>query len=184
MNQRQKLSVSLVGQELVGKSSLALQFCFNVFPTDHDPTIDDWYQTQKWGTRIEIRDTNGQFDSTFRRMRIMSIQSSQVVILVYDLSDVGSVLNLDRFVSEIHAVHPTPFVLVVGNKSDLVTEDCEAKDLGQTFAACHGWPHMIVSARKNSDVLEMILTCIQGVKCQERERVQIDTQTQSCCDIL
>ena len=43
-NKESDIKIAVLGQSLVGKSALTYRFINNMFPTDHDTTIEDTYR--------------------------------------------------------------------------------------------------------------------------------------------
>ena len=118
------LKVVLVGQSGVGKSSIMLRFTDDKFNETYVNTIgvDFRFRTMKVGdekVKIQIWDTAGQ--EKFRTMTSTFYRGADAIFLVYDITDSNSYDELMGYwAKEVEKQgQDCPFIVVVGNKSDL-----------------------------------------------------------------
>lgn len=117
------LKVIMVGAGGVGKSALTLQFMYDEFVEDYEPTKADSYRKKvKIGedeVSIDILDTAGQED--YAAIRDNYFRSGEGFICVFSITEYESFTATQDFREQILRVkgdENIPFVLV-GNKSDL-----------------------------------------------------------------
>ena len=117
------MKIVLVGNSAVGKSSLMLRFCDNIFKDTYVNTIgvDFRFKTlQIDGNRVKIQvwDTAGQ--EKFRSLANTYYKASDAVIMVYDVTDPRSFREIQEYwIHEINKHVKDIVFVVVGNKSDL-----------------------------------------------------------------
>jgi small GTP-binding protein len=97
-------NVALIGDSGVGKTTLIKRFLYSKFSTNHETTIEDFYQTPIKAKDnniyiLDIIDTAGldEFKSVF----LTSVKSRDGYIFVYDFNDVTSLQTFDKFISGI-----------------------------------------------------------------------------------
>lgn len=152
------LNIAIVGGGGVGKSCITVQFVSHVW--DHtegyDPTIEDTFrktiQVDNTVVHLTVLDTAGQDE--FAALVKDSMEKADGIILVYDLTSVGSFQKLNDFVKLLFRVKEDDLValgadaktkskiqmlpiLLVGNKLDLAKEGSSRKitpQMAQEFA--------------------------------------------------
>ncbi|BFZ15680.1 hypothetical protein BsWGS_18719 [Bradybaena similaris] len=158
----------LLGDQGVGKSSVAVRFARGQFPTHCETTIGAAFITQTvkvqgQNIKLDIWDTAGQ--ERYHSLAPMYYRGAQAAIVVYDVNNANT---FDRAVSWIDELRQqaTGNILIVlaGNKLDLAaehravqTEDARvfAEENGLIFAEC--------SAKSGHAVNEMFLMIAQKV---------------------
>ena len=151
------------------KTDLLLQLCLNHFVETYDPTIEDSYRKQvvidSQSCMLEVLDTAGQEEYT--ALRDQWIRDGEGFILVYSITSRSSFTRIRKFHNQIqrvkestsasspttagylaspvappmHMGHQPAPVMLVGNKSDRVTDrevsiqegSALAKDMGCQF---------------------------------------------------
>ena len=100
-----EIKIVLLGDINVGKTSIVLRYSKNIFKNHYPPTIGGAY-TQKIlllqnGILIKfhIWDTSGQ--ERYRTMSKLYYLDAEAIILVYDISNEESVINLKYWIQEI-----------------------------------------------------------------------------------
>lgn len=115
--------IVVLGAAKVGKSSLITQFLYNSFSTKYKRTIEEMHHGDfnVAGVRLtlDILDTSGAYE--FPAMRALSMQSADAFILVYDITDNESFVEVRTLRDQIHETKASTAVpiVVVGNKVDL-----------------------------------------------------------------
>lgn len=119
----------VLGDGGVGKTALTIQLCLQHFVETYDPTIEDSYRKQVLidGTScmLEVLDTAGQEE--YVALRDQWIRDGEAFMLVYSISSRSSFTRIPRFHAQVMRVRESqmdsyPFMCLVGNKSDKVTE--------------------------------------------------------------
>ena len=114
-----EVKVVVVGDGMVGKTSLVLTYGVGHFTKDHVPTVCDTldikYPTKKKDITTHIWDTPGE--PGFKRIRCLRYFNTDIFILCYSVVDPQSFVNLrNQWKNELPA--KVPFI-IVGLKSDL-----------------------------------------------------------------
>ncbi len=147
MNQMMVLKVVVAGDGAVGKTSLIRRYCEGKFEHTRVATIGVDFQTQKVElpdrtVKLSIWDMAGQ--ERFAVVRAGFYRGSRAAVLVYDVTEPQSLVDLTRWREEVlTAVQEQPF-LVIGNKIDL--ERVVPTEEGRAFAESIGAPYVETSA--------------------------------------
>jgi small GTP-binding protein len=121
--------IVLLGDQNVGKSSIAQRFCKNLFTGQHITTIGGAYMQQKIvlsnGVTIKfhIWDTGGQ--ERFRSMANLYYRDAAAAILTYDITNEKSFESLSYWVEELKfkCDHENLVLCLAGNKCDVDSND-------------------------------------------------------------
>jgi small GTP-binding protein len=118
------IKVVVIGNASVGKSSIMIRFADNSFNEFYVNTIgvDFRFKTIEARSRkvkLQIWDTAGQ--EKFRAISNTYYRGSDAILMVYDITDASSREDLDSYWASQIAEHcpEVPYILLVGNKSDL-----------------------------------------------------------------
>ncbi|XP_063726495.1 uncharacterized protein LOC134854249 [Symsagittifera roscoffensis] len=115
--------VLLVGDSMVGKSSLVLRYAKDEFKLDFITTIGVDFLTKFEdfdGTKVvmQIWDTAGQ--SRFRSITSSYYRGAHAVAVVFDLTSRKSFSSVPSWINDVRGMAKTDIpVLLIGNKSDL-----------------------------------------------------------------
>ncbi|KAI9759915.1 MAG: Ras GTPase ras2 [Candelina submexicana] len=165
----------VLGDGGVGKTALTIQLCLNHFVETYDPTIEDSYRKQvqidHQSCMLEVLDTAGQEEYT--ALRDQWIRDGEGFVLVYSISSRSTFTRIQRFHNQIQRVkesvsasspsttiytgqslNSTPLppagpvpIMLVGNKSDRVTEREVSTQEGQALARDLGCEFVEASAK-------------------------------------
>ena len=138
------ITVAVLGDSGVGKSSIIRHIVGEAFIHEHVPTVEEFYVKQMTyrnkTCEIHIIDTSGTYE--FPAMRRIAIQKSDAAILVYSLDKPGSFTKLERLMDEIESCcadrnRRIP-VIIVSNKTDLpnLSEPTFVTTSGERVSAC------------------------------------------------
>ncbi|PRP78790.1 ras-related protein Rap-1b-like [Planoprotostelium fungivorum] len=147
----------VLGSAGVGKSAVTIRWVQGNFISAYDPTIEDCYsktiEVDKNAVRIEILDTAGS--ETFSAMRELYMNSGQGFILVYSITQPGSLESLRDLRNQILDIkQTTPPMILIGNKSDLADERKISVADGQALAKEFGCPFYETSALEFRNIEE------------------------------
>lgn len=131
----------LVGESLVGKSSIMIRFIDKRFETMHNITIGVEFGAKiidVEGRRIKLQiwDTAGQ--ERFRSITRSYYRGAIAVLLVYDITNEESFLSLQKWLSDVEDMTISPYIVLIGNKSDLTHERRITYERGKKFAEDNG----------------------------------------------
>lgn len=118
-----RMKLLLIGDSGVGKSCLLLRFCDNQFVTSFITTIGIDFKVKTIElegkrVRLQIWDTAGQ--ERFRTITTAYYRGAMGILLVYDISDQGSFLNVRNWIGSIaEYASENVNVILVGNKADV-----------------------------------------------------------------
>lgn len=190
----------VVGGGGVGKSALTLQFIQSHFVDEYDPTIEDSYRKQcaidDEIALLDVLDTAGQEE--YSAMREQYMRTGEGFLLVYSLTSHESYEETITFHEQILRVKDCerfPMV-IVANKSDLVSERQVLSSEGSDLARGFNCPFMETSAKKRTNVDEAFFTLVREIRKYNKERqaactdgagaknTGIDNSSGGCCMIL
>uniref|UniRef100_A0A8C6UI49 small monomeric GTPase n=1 Tax=Neogobius melanostomus TaxID=47308 RepID=A0A8C6UI49_9GOBI len=156
--------VIMVGSGGVGKSALTLQFMYDEFVEDYEPTKADSYRKKVVldgeDVQIDILDTAGQED--YAAIRDNYFRSGEGFLLVFSITEQES-FNLVVQILRVKEEELIP-LLVVGNKCDLEerrqvqTEEAAAKSLEW------GVPYVETSAKTRANVDKVFFDLMREVR--------------------
>ncbi|XP_078482909.1 ras-related protein O-RAL isoform X2 [Ciona intestinalis] len=175
--------VIMVGSGGVGKSALTLQFMYDEFVEDYEPTKADSYRKKVVldgeDAQIDILDTAGQED--YAAIRDNYFRSGEGFLCVFSITDSSSFDDTQDFREQILRVKGVdsttagsiPFLLV-GNKSDLETNRQVSQADAQQFADKMGVQYVETSAKTRNNV-DKVFYDLMGMIQQEKAKVVADS---------
>eukprot|EP00088_Acartia_fossae_P071233 TRINITY_DN9741_c0_g1_i1.p1 TRINITY_DN9741_c0_g1~~TRINITY_DN9741_c0_g1_i1.p1 ORF type:complete len:246 (+),score=34.12 TRINITY_DN9741_c0_g1_i1:34-771(+) len=149
--------IIILGESGVGKTCLSFRFCAGRFPHSTEATIGlDFREkiVELEGSRIKLQlwDTAGQ--ERFRKsVTPHYYRGASAVVLVYDVTNPGSLLALDHWIDELHHHGLGPKIprILVGNKCDHAESEVKVKtEDAQRWADDRGMPLFETSAKDDS----------------------------------
>ena len=130
-----------LGDGQVGKTSLILRFIDNVFSGNYLSTIGIDVKIKKVTLEngkdiiVKISDTAGQ--ERFKAIASNYTKKANGIILVYDITNPESFMEVEKWLSQIKAEENTKPAILIGNKSDLEEgrqiSTQEGKDLAKKY---------------------------------------------------
>jgi len=174
--------VIMVGAGGVGKSALTLQFMYDEFVEDYEPTKADSYRKKVvldgQDSQIDILDTAGQED--YAAIRDNYFRSGEGFLCVFSITDKSSFDETNDFREQILRVKGVdsstassiPFLLV-GNKSDLTEQRQVSEEEAQQLADKMQVPYIETSAKFRNNVDKVFFDLMRMVTEQkEKENAQ------------
>ena len=148
----------IVGDMAVGKSCLLLQFTDHKFRHQHELTIGVEFggktiEVKNKNIKIQIWDTAGQ--EAFRSITRNYYKNCACSIIVYDITNKKSFLNLDNWLKEVSdncSKHVK--IVLVGNKKDLEEERQVRYEEGKELADKNKMLFLETSAKTAENVQE------------------------------
>jgi len=165
--------VIMVGSGGVGKSALTLQFMYDEFVEDYEPTKADSYRKKVVldgeEVQIDILDTAGQED--YAAIRDNYFRSGEGFLCVFSITEDDSFQSTQEFREQILRVkgdETIPFILV-GNKSDLT--DRRAVPLANARAQAEAWkvPYVETSAKTRENVDKVFFDLMREIRARKMD---------------
>nr|MDO8111651.1 GTP-binding protein [Candidatus Sigynarchaeota archaeon] len=159
-----KLKVIFVGQNAVGKTSIANRYTRNLFSNRYINTIgcDFYIKHVDIGDgeeyKLIIHDIGGQLE--FRDFRRKYMDNADIVLIVFALNDPSS-YDISEYLDDIAAMPSKPLFAIVGNKLDLVSKDKLDLSIINAIAQKNGVPVYLASAKENIMIQEMIMDLVK-----------------------
>jgi len=155
------IKLLMIGDSGVGKSCLLLRFSDDSFTTSFITTIGIDFKIKTVeidGKRVKLQiwDTAGQ--ERFRTITTAYYRGAMGILLVYDITDEQSFLNIRNWIRNIeqHASDSVQKILI-GNKCDMSDDRIITKDRGQELADEYGIKFFETSAKTDQNVKEAFI---------------------------
>lgn len=127
--------IVMMGAAKVGKSAIINQFLYNTFTPKYKRTVEEMhhgdFNVSGIHLTLDILDTSGSYE--FPAMRDLSIKSADAFVLVYDVNDSNTFLEVKTLRAQILSTKGAVPIVVVGNKIDLVETKQEVSLDGDTI---------------------------------------------------
>lgn len=163
--------VIMVGSGGVGKSALTLQFMYDEFVEDYEPTKADSYRKKVVldgeEVQIDILDTAGQED--YAAIRDNYFRSGEGFLCVFSITEDDSFQSTQEFREQILRVKGDtniPFILV-GNKADLTNSRKVQQTTAQNRAAQWQVPYVETSAKTRENVDKVFYDLMREIRSRK-----------------
>ncbi|XP_076183754.1 ras-related protein Rap-2a [Ptiloglossa arizonensis] len=148
--------IVVMGAAKVGKSAIINQFLYNTFTPKYKRTVEEMhhgdFNVSGIQLTLDILDTSGSYE--FPAMRDLSIKSADAFILVYDVNDANTFLEVETLKAQICSTKGAVPIVVVGNKVDLVDSKQEVDPESTRELVTMKWENgfVEVSAKENTNI--------------------------------
>lgn len=155
------VKIIFLGNSGVGKSSIIQRYIYDSFNKDYQATVGldflgKLITLNNEKVRLLLYDTAGQ--EKYRSLIPMYIRNSNVIIIVYDISNKQSFSKIDDWINETSDLDKSQsFYVILGNKSDLSEARQVTEEEGKQYSEEKGFIFGEVSA-KTGDNIENIFT--------------------------
>ena len=146
-----KYKLIFLGDQGVGKSCILNRFLNDTFTEDYQATIGLDFQSKNvqidnQDIHLLLYDTAGQ--EKFRSLIPMYTRDSKIIILVYDITNKESFVNLSDWIKDLTNVNKEEVIFaIVGNKIDLNQDRKVTLEEGTKFAEENDFIFQEVSAK-------------------------------------
>eukprot|EP01080_Neovahlkampfia_damariscottae_P009948 gene9948-2269_t len=178
--QEEEISIGVFGDSGIGKTTIIIQFLKSIFVEEHDPTIEDYFETsryfgkqQKTITKLSILDSAGQED--YQTLVPQQMRDAEGFMVVYSITDKKSFEKVVEFQKKItqvkEKVKKIPIILI-GNKIDLEESRQVTREEGQKLAKEFGIPFLETSAKTRINIdesFEQISLDVRKSRQQEKD---------------
>jgi len=181
-----RFSAVVLGAGGVGKSALTVRFVKNTFADGYDPTIEETYRktmsVDGQLCMLEVLDTAGA--EQFSALSEHYIQGAMGYVLVFSLTQASSMREIESLRWQIHRIKglsPPPGsptanspqlpIVIVGTKSDLISEREVSRDLMTQLSQQWGCPFYETSSKNNWNVNEVFEEIVKQMRVKILEPV-------------
>ena len=172
----------ILGEEAVGKSSIAQRFVNGKFTNLHQATIGALFLTKKIRhedriVKFEIWDTAGQ--ERFHSLTPLYYKNAKAAIVVFDVANLGSFERAKTWVNDlIEKANPGIIIALCGNKIDLEDSRVVKKEDAEKYAEEIGSLYTEVSAKLDKNVNELFEKIVEKMpkEKQETNRIKIEDE--------
>jgi len=167
---RYKLIV--IGDELVGKTSILNRFKSNQFNAIYEPTVGLEFQSipiliDDQSVNLLLYDVSGH--QKFRSLIPLYASDVNIILLIYDISKIESFNNIDKWFSFLNNINKNEVIFaLVGNKSDLDYNRKVKIEDAEKYAKEHNFIFQEVSAMNGDGIQELFMN-----KLLEQIRTQL-----------
>merc|ERR1711953_61551 len=165
--------VIMVGSGGVGKSALTLQFMYDEFVEDYEPTKADSYRKKVVldgeEVQIDILDTAGQED--YAAIRDNYFRSGEGFLCVFSITEDDSFQSTQEFREQIIRVKGDsniPFILV-GNKADLTNSRKVQQATANNRVQQWNVPYVETSAKTRENVDKVFFDLMREIRARKMD---------------
>jgi len=176
-----KYKIMVLGESKVGKTSLIKRFTKNVFGGVYLTTVgmdfqDKIIEIEDKKVRLQVWDTAGQ--ERFRNVTKSYFQSSQGLLVVYDITDKESFEKINFWMENIKNNAPENVKLIlVGNKCDLANERKVTIEDGENKARYYNIKFFESSAKDGTNVNELFFYLANEIYQDEKTKGKDNKKT-------
>ena len=148
--------VSLIGDSSTGKTSILLRFIDDYFTEDTKSTIGVDFKLvsfelePKIYAKMQIWDTCGS--ERFKSLTSSFIKTCSAFILIFDLTRKNTFHNIEHWIKIIKENTSPKFMILIGNKSDLINERNIDKEIILDYCEKNLFNYMEISAKNNLNI--------------------------------
>ena len=166
-NKLEKLTLFLVGDSAVGKTSFIQKYTNNIFNLEQLTTIGIDFSLKTIelnGEEITLKlfDTAGQ--EKYRSLSFNLIKSADGIFLMYDITNRKTFEELDGWIKSIKESKESDFpIILIGKKCDLEKERIVKKKEGEKLAKNKGFLFRETSCKDNINIEESVEILVKRI---------------------
>ncbi|KAL5477875.1 hypothetical protein EMCRGX_G024728 [Ephydatia muelleri] len=169
----------IIGDSGVGKSSLLLRFADNLFSGTYITTIGVDFKIRTIDVdgekvKLQIWDTAGQ--ERFRTITSTYYRGTHGVIVVYDVTNSDSFVNVKRWLQEIDQNCESVSRILVGNKNDAPDKKVVSSEDARKFSETMHIDFYEASAKDNINVEDIFNAITKQVLKSKRDTTKDSTR--------
>ena len=151
--------VSLIGDSSTGKTSILMRFIDDCFKEDTLSTIGVDFKIVSFEldknvyAKMQIWDTCGS--ERFKSLTSSFIKTCTAFILVFDLTRLSTFKSIDSWINIIKDNTSPKFLILIGNKDDLIELREVNKDIVLEFCRKNMFNYLEISAKNNTNIEKM-----------------------------
>ena len=181
-------TIVLLGNDIVGKTSLLFRYINNICPIDYDPTIKE--QSYKIKISLEnneervfnIIDTPSEETNKKDYSYYKLISNANGFIIIFSIDDKKSFKNLKDYVTQIKLIDQNLPIILVGNKCDLEDKREILKNIANDYSNSIGAKYFEYSALTDDNKYcnEIFQKCAYDIISHKISNVEIKNSRCSC----
>ena len=186
---REVIKISILGNQAVGKTSIRSVYLGMGFINDTLATVGYNKVETKFKLnsgkeiKIVIWDTAGQ--ERFHSMALNSLKNSQGLILVYDVTNRQSFIDLQNWLKDVKNATDKVSIILFGNKCELENREV-TKEEAEKFAKENNIPYIETSAKSKINIDEGFSMVVNDayIKYGETSRLALKRKKKkkkNCC---
>ena len=178
-----KYKLIVIGDELVGKTSILKRFKFNQFNVIYEPTVGLEFESipiliDDQSVNLLLYDMSGH--QKFRGLIPLYTSDANIILLIYDISKLDSFNNIDKWYSSLNNLNRKEVIFaLVGNKCDLDYNRKVKSEQAQKYADDHNFIFQEVSAMNGDGIQELFMNkLIEKIRTQfiQKGKYNIDEE--------
>ena len=178
-----KYKLIVIGDELVGKTSILKRFKFNQFNAIYEPTVGLEFESipiliDDQSVNLLLYDMSGH--QKFRGLIPLYTSDANIILLIYDISKLDSFNNIDKWYSSLNNLNRKEVIFaLVGNKCDLDYNRKVKSEQAQKYADEHNFIFQEVSAMNGDGIQELFMNkLIEKIRTQfiQKGKYNIDEE--------
>mmetsp|Transcript_7269 Transcript_7269/g.11528 ORF Transcript_7269/g.11528 Transcript_7269/m.11528 type:complete len:214 (-) Transcript_7269:591-1232(-) len=175
-----KYKLVFLGDQAVGKTSIITRFMYDKFDNTYQATIGiDFLSKTMYledrTVRLQLWDTAGQ--ERFRSLIPSYIRDSSVAVIVYDVTNRQSFMNVAKWLEEVRAERGTDvIIMLVGNKTDLNDKRQVSIEDGEAKAKEHGIMFIETSAKAGMNIKALFRKIAAALPGLENTQITKDNE--------
>ena len=178
-----KYKLIVIGDELVGKTSILKRFKFNQFNAIYEPTVGLEFESipiliDEQSVNLLLYDMSGH--QKFRGLIPLYTSDANIILLIYDISKLDSFNNIEKWYSSLNNLNRKEVIFaLVGNKCDLDYNRKVQMEQAQKYADDHNFIFQEVSAMNGDGIQELFMNkLIEQIRTQfiQKGKFNIDEE--------
>jgi small GTP-binding protein len=178
-----KYKLIVIGDELVGKTSILKRFKFNQFNAIYEPTVGLEFESipiliDDQSVNLLLYDMSGH--QKFRGLIPLYTSDANIILLIYDISKLDSFNNIEKWYSSLNNLNRKEVIFaLVGNKCDLDYNRKVQMEQAQKYADDHNFIFQEVSAMNGDGIQELFMNkLIEQIRTQfiQKGKFNIDEE--------
>ena len=178
-----KYKLIVIGDEIVGKTSILKRFKFNQFNAIYEPTVGLEFESipiliDDQSVNLLLYDMSGH--QKFRGLIPLYTSDANIILLIYDISKLDSFNNIDKWYSSLNNINKKEVIFaLVGNKCDLDYNRKVKTEEAQKYADNHNFIFQEVSAMNGDGIQELFMNkLIEQIRTQfiQKGKFNIDEE--------
>ena len=178
-----KYKLIVIGDEIVGKTSILKRFKFNQFNAIYEPTVGLEFESipiliDDQSVNLLLYDMSGH--QKFRGLIPLYTSDANIILLIYDISKLDSFNNIDKWYSSLNNINKKEVIFaLVGNKCDLDYNRKVKTEEAQKYADNHNFIFQEVSAMNGDGIQELFMNkLIEQIRTQfiQKGKYNIDEE--------